>query len=96
VALGVTVILANTRYYWDRHVWDIPLTALPNAGKIAMAAKVLFTFASTFTRISLLCFYYRLVRDSGLRWFNWCLHSGMTFVVLVGIAFVFLSIIQCM
>lgn len=25
VGLNVAVILANQRYYWDRHIWDIPI-----------------------------------------------------------------------
>jgi len=27
----------------------------------------MFSLAATFTRMSLICFYYRLVKDSGLR-----------------------------
>lgn len=35
------------------------------AFKIAMTAKVVFTAAASFTRLSLHCFYYRLISDSG-------------------------------
>lgn len=64
-------------------------------GKIAFAAKIVFTLAATFTRLSLLCFYYRLVKDSGIRWFRHVIWSSMVFVVAICIAFVALVIWQC-
>lgn len=57
-----------------------------------MAAKLLFTLASYFTRQSLLCFYYRLVSDSGMHRFRIALHPANLFNISVCIAFVFLRI----
>jgi hypothetical protein len=65
MGLTAVVLLANKEYGWDRHVWDIPFANFVPASKIAMTAKVVFTAAATFTRLSLHCFYYRLVSDSG-------------------------------
>lgn len=31
VGLTVNVIIANKHYYWDRHVWDVPITAFTGA-----------------------------------------------------------------
>lgn len=60
-----------------------------------MAAKVVFTAAATFTRLSLLFFYYRLVQDSGKKAFRWSVHLNVAYSVGIFVAFVFLSIFQC-
>jgi hypothetical protein len=60
-----------------------------------MAAKVVFTCAATFTRLSLLFFYYRLVSDTGKRWFVWGIHANVAFSVGIFISFVCLAIFQC-
>ena len=60
-----------------------------------MAAKILFTLSSFFTRQSLLCFYYRLVSDSGMYKFRVAIHLSTVFNIGVVITFVFLSIFLC-
>jgi hypothetical protein len=95
VALTAVVMLAEKAYGWDRHIWDIEASKIQNANIIAMVAKLVFTLAATFTRISLCCFYYRLVKDSGIMWFRWVVHATVAFTAAVGIAFVFLSIFLC-
>jgi len=69
---------------------------IQNANIIAFVAKLMFTMASTFTRLSLLCFYYRLVKDSGLRWYKWALHGSLFFVLAICVAFVFMTVFTCM
>jgi hypothetical protein len=95
IGLNVTVILANSRYYWDRHIWDIPLNEIHSVGKIAIAAKALFVCAAFFTRLSLLCFYYRLTVDTGLAKYRWALHSSMVFNLAIFLVFLPLAIFQC-
>ncbi|CAK1354091.1 unnamed protein product [Cercospora beticola] len=95
IAMNAVVILANQRYGWDRHIWDVKPTVYQNAGIVAFTAKLLFVGASSFTRISLICFYYRLVKDSGISWFNKILHASMFFVVGLGIAFTCIGIWLC-
>jgi hypothetical protein len=94
--MNISVILANRKYQWNRHIWDIQPVKFENAGIVAFSAKLLFVQAATFTRMSLICFYYRLVRDSGIDWFIWVLHGGMFFVVSLGIAFTCIGIWLCM
>ncbi|KAK4958652.1 hypothetical protein LTR28_005415, partial [Elasticomyces elasticus] len=95
--LGMTavVLLANLLYGWDRHVWDIPPSKIQKANVIAFAAKIMFTMAATFTRLSLLSFYFRLVKDSGVRWFAWVLRLSLVWVLGVCVAFVVLTVWQC-
>jgi hypothetical protein len=95
LGLNGAVILANARYYWDRHIWDIPISQIGGVGKIAMAAKVLFVMASFFTRVSLLCFYYRLTADAGLKKPRWAIHGALIFNIAMTLAFVPLAIFQC-
>jgi hypothetical protein len=95
IGLAAVVLLGNYSYGWDRHVYDIPLNKLQSTLKIAMAAKILFVSASTFTRLSLLCLYYRLVQDSGKRLFRWAVHFNVALTVAVYITFLFLAIFQC-
>ncbi|KAJ4989844.1 hypothetical protein SVAN01_04681 [Stagonosporopsis vannaccii] len=95
IGLTIVVLLANVKYGWDRHLWDIPLDKLVPTLKIAMAAKVVFTCAATFTRLSLHCFYYRLVADTGKTWFKWCIHLNVAYTIGIFISFIFLAIFQC-
>ncbi|KAF1936522.1 hypothetical protein EJ02DRAFT_82359 [Clathrospora elynae] len=96
--LGLTtiVILANQEYGWDRHIWDIPFSYFEPAAKIAMAAKVVFTGAATFTRLSLHCFYYRLISDSGGKiWFKWLVHVNVAYTIAIAISFPFIAVFLC-
>lgn len=54
-----------------------------------MAAKVVFTGAATFTRLSLHCFYYRLVADTGKSWFKWCIHLNVIYTLGILISFTY-------
>ncbi|KAF1933936.1 uncharacterized protein M421DRAFT_414984 [Didymella exigua CBS 183.55] len=95
VGLTTVVLLANQRYGWDRHVYDIPLNKLEPTLKVAMAAKVVFTGAATFTRLSLHCFYYRLVADTGRSWFRWCVHLNVAYTMGIFLSFPFIAIFLC-
>ncbi|KAK1815506.1 hypothetical protein LTR12_010057 [Friedmanniomyces endolithicus] len=88
IGMTVVVVLANEAYGWNLHEWDLKPSMIVQANKIAFVAKLMFTLAATFTRLSLICFYYRLVKDSGLRWFNWVLHASLAWTVAVCISFV--------
>lgn len=95
IGLNFVVILANARYYWDRHVWDIPIDKLASVGKVAMAAKVMFVMASFCTRQSLLSFYLRLTSDTGLSKYKWVMHGAVVFNVALLITFLPLCIFLC-
>ncbi|KAK3676586.1 hypothetical protein LTR78_003360 [Recurvomyces mirabilis] len=95
LGLAAVVMLAEKLYGWDRHVWDIPPDRITNANIIALVAKIVFSLAATFTRLSLCAFYYRLVKDSGIRWFKTVVHLTNAFTIAVCVAFLFISIFQC-
>jgi hypothetical protein len=79
----------------DRHVWDIPLAKIAPTSKIAMSAKIIFAGAATFTRLSLHCFYYRLVKDSGMTWFRWLIHANVAYTLAIFISFPFIAVFLC-
>ncbi|KAH6878515.1 hypothetical protein BKA58DRAFT_96979 [Alternaria rosae] len=93
--LTAVVLLANLRFGWNRHVWDIPFSMFVPAFKIAMTAKVVFTAAASFTRLSLHCFYYRLISDSGKTWFKWAVHVNVVYTLGILISFPFIAIFFC-
>ncbi|PSN59014.1 hypothetical protein BS50DRAFT_449075, partial [Corynespora cassiicola Philippines] len=95
VGLTACVLIANQRFGWDRHVYDIPLTSYAPTTKIAMSAKLMFIASASFTRLSLFCFYYRFARDSGKKTFLWLVHISITYTICSFIAFVFVGIFQC-
>ncbi|KAI7168242.1 hypothetical protein KC324_g11643, partial [Hortaea werneckii] len=47
IGMNTVVILANERYGWNRHIYDIPPQMIASAGKIAFVAKLAFVFAAT-------------------------------------------------
>ncbi|PYH98970.1 hypothetical protein BO71DRAFT_370017 [Aspergillus ellipticus CBS 707.79] len=99
-AIGMTVVtsLATTRWGWNRHIWDIPLTWLPNVEKYNLAFQICFSMASSITKLSLLWFCKRLVGtgSKGLYWgYNVVLIIAMVIVTICCLLFLFISIFQC-
>lgn len=68
---------------------------IQSANIVAFVAKLTFTLAATFIRLSLICFYYRLMKDTGIRWFRYVLHASVLWTIAVCIAFVVLTIWLC-
>ena len=66
-----------------------------SANIVAFAAKITFTLAATFIRLSLIFFYYRMVQDSGIQWFPMVLHASVAWTIAVCVAFVALTIWLC-
>ncbi|KAH7405954.1 hypothetical protein DE146DRAFT_428840 [Phaeosphaeria sp. MPI-PUGE-AT-0046c] len=95
IGLTTVVVLANQKYGWDRHVWDIPFSKFEPTSKIAMVAKCVFTGAASFTRLSLHCFYYRLVADTGKSWFKWLIHLNVAYTLAILISFPFIAVFMC-
>jgi len=95
LALSISVTVANARYGFSRHIWDVVPT---NFGPILICdfiAKIAFATAATFTRTSVLCFYSRLVVNSGIKWFRYVLIACHFFVAALCISFVLPMIFQC-
>lgn len=94
----VVTSLAAARYGWDRHIWDVPVSWLPTSQKLNMMFQILFSLASTFTKLSLLWFCRRIL-GTGIsgpyRIFNYCLIGAMFIVAALCVAFLLVTIFQC-
>jgi hypothetical protein len=95
IGMNVAIDLGFFKYGWNRHLWDVLPTTFINNGKIAVSTKVLFLFSSTFTRTALLCFYYRLIKDSGSRTFRYILHASTAFIWIICIVFSCFAVFSC-
>ncbi|KAF2429363.1 hypothetical protein EJ08DRAFT_573853, partial [Tothia fuscella] len=95
MALTACVILANLSYGWDRHLWDLPFREWAGALKLAWATKVIFSASACFTRLALLFFYYRLVQDSGMKWFRNMIHFTVFVSISTMLVLIFITIFQC-
>lgn len=95
VGTAAVVLLANKRYGWDRHIWDVQLMTIQSANIIAFIAKLTFVFASSFTRLSLNFQYYRLIRESDTMWYRWIMHFGLAFNLAILIILIFVGVFAC-
>lgn len=96
IGMTAVVLLANRNYGWNRHMWDVETNMIQHANIIAFVAKIMFTLASTFTRLSLIFLYYRLIRDTQLRWYSWTLHINLAFNIVLLISFILMIVFTCM
>ena len=96
IGMTAVVLLANRNYGWNRHMWDVEVSMIEHANIIAFVAKLMFTFASCFTRMSLIFLYYRLVKDTYDRWYRITLHISMAFNIAILISFVLIATFICM
>lgn len=95
IGMTAAVLLANRRYGWDRHTWDVRIDVIQNAQIIAFVTKQMFVAASSFTRLSLIMLYYRLVRETTTRWYRWLVHFGLVFNVLLFLVLIFMGVFTC-
>ncbi|KAL9583682.1 MAG: hypothetical protein Q9212_002569 [Teloschistes hypoglaucus] len=95
-ALTVVVLVADNHYGWNRHSWDLHAHNGPHGYKLCLAAQVLFFWAATLNKISLLCFYKRLTTGGIYKlWYKWCIVGGIAFQVLMLIAFFIVAVNAC-
>ncbi|KAI4266450.1 MAG: hypothetical protein L6R38_008734, partial [Xanthoria sp. 2 TBL-2021] len=95
-ALTVVVLIADNNYGWNRHSWDLHAENGPAGYKLCLAAQILFFWAATLNKISLLCFYKRLAAGGIYQsWYKYCILGGIVFQVLMLIAYFISAINAC-
>ncbi|KAJ5523489.1 hypothetical protein N7513_013033 [Penicillium frequentans] len=97
IAMVAVTSLASEKWGFNRHVWDIPVTWFPTIEKLNLAFQLMFSWASGFTKISLLWFCRRLLGAGKGNFvvYNWAYIGSMVFVALSVFMFTFFSIFQC-
>ncbi|KAL8663169.1 MAG: hypothetical protein Q9202_004101 [Teloschistes flavicans] len=95
-ALTVVVLVADNHYGWNRHSWDLHAHNGPHGYKLCLSAQILFFWAATLNKISLLCFYKRLTTGGIYKlWYKWCIVGGIAFQVTMLIAFFIVAVNAC-
>jgi hypothetical protein len=94
VALVACTIIANTKYGWDRHVWDVTLPNISMGKKYALLTQCLFGAAVNFTKLSVLWFLKRLFKDSG-SWIATHVKILLWAVAIVTPAYILMAVFQC-
>ncbi len=70
-------------------------TTYKSTSIIAFIAKLMFVCASSFTRLSLVLLYYRLIKDTNTWWYAWLIHFGLAFNIAVFIVLIFVGVFEC-
>ncbi|EPS34360.1 hypothetical protein PDE_09324 [Penicillium oxalicum 114-2] len=97
IAMVAVTSLATETWGWNRHVWDVPPTWLPTVQKLNIVFQIMFSWASSVTKISLLWFCRRLLGagKGNFVWYNWAFIGSMVVVAVTCLAFTLTSIFQC-
>lgn len=61
MACASLTVYAVRHIGWDRHIWDVPIDQLALSLKLAVAIEIIFSFACTLTRLSILLLVLRLM-----------------------------------
>ncbi|KAF2395770.1 hypothetical protein EJ06DRAFT_463307, partial [Trichodelitschia bisporula] len=96
--LGVSgvVFFATAHLDWDRHVWDVELDMIPPSLKAFFAVKIMWAISSSFIRLSLLAFYYRLLDHCQIHRFRWLLHAATTWHIALLLVYLFTTVLACL
>ncbi|KAH7063074.1 hypothetical protein B0J12DRAFT_157523 [Macrophomina phaseolina] len=93
IGLCIATCLAEQLYGLDRHAWDITPELAPLSRKITLSVSMLYMFSTSFTKVSILCFYRRVgeIRP----WFKWTIWANMAYVAGYTIAIVIALPLEC-
>jgi len=87
--------MATKHFGWKLHFYDIPADLFSISMKSAMASIVSWVIAATFTRMSLLWFYKRMVDNTYIPWFHWSLIASQVLVISYGLVATTVTIFGC-
>ena len=94
-ALTVVVLVADNHYGWNRHSWDLHAHNGPHGYKLCLSAQVLFFWAATLNKMSLLLFYKRLTGPCTPLWYRRVIVLGLAFHAMMLTAFFLVAINAC-
>jgi len=93
-AVGI-IILCTDRYGFDRHIWDISPAYYEQAVRSAWLVGFLFLISTSFTKVSVLLFYRRLVKNTFSRPLILAIWVAIGFVVVYSIVFLTFLLTSC-
>ena len=89
------LILSTTAYDADRHAWDIPLQNFEKIALLAWLAQFSWLVTGAATKISVLCFYRRLVAGTYSRRWKWAVIAAIVFTAGWTLAFLLMLVFNC-
>ncbi|KAM0182246.1 hypothetical protein ACHAPF_001135 [Botrytis cinerea] len=92
-AFAILAILANRKFHFNRHVWDVPLTEVTFGLQYVIITQIVFTLAQTLTKCSMLALYYRIL-SSGQK-FKIITIAAAIIIAIQGLIFIIVTIFQC-
>ncbi|KAM0802195.1 hypothetical protein BDR22DRAFT_140645 [Usnea florida] len=95
LALTCVVLVADNVFGWNRHSWDLHPSRGPPGYKLCITAQILFFWAATLNKISLLCFYKRLTGPVTPLWYKWCIIVALAFHAAMLLAFFIVAVNAC-
>ncbi|KAF8855902.1 hypothetical protein BDZ45DRAFT_715582 [Acephala macrosclerotiorum] len=91
---AIFTLVAELHFGWNRHIWDVQLDTITIGLKIIMATEILFCFATSLTKISMLTLTYRLVANSSTL-LSKVIIGAITLVSAQGVTFCLGVLLQC-
>ncbi|EPS31055.1 hypothetical protein PDE_06009 [Penicillium oxalicum 114-2] len=98
IGMVAVTTLATENWGWNRHVWDVPPPWLSTVQKLNIAFQILYSQATSLTKISILWFCRRLLgagKKGGMQWYNWTFLLAMFVAGMANVLFTITSIFQC-
>lgn len=93
--VAASVLIANMKYGWDRHIWDLEADKFRPGLQLGFIATILFSIAAGLCRLALCAFYDRLLPRQGTKIYKWVILTFASFSSAGSIAFVFLLSFLC-
>jgi hypothetical protein len=84
-----------TKYGWDRHVWDVPISELVPSRYTAWWAELCFVTSTGCTKVSILLFYRRMTAATMQTKFLYVIFGAIVFIVAYTIAFDLVLFVGC-
>ncbi|KAK5173751.1 uncharacterized protein LTR77_002432 [Saxophila tyrrhenica] len=89
------LIVCTAAYNTGRHAWDIPLENFEYIALMAWLAQFSSLVTGALTKISVLCFYRRLVAGTYSRRWKWAVIAAIIFTAAWTLTFIFMLIFNC-
>ncbi|KAI0013882.1 integral membrane protein [Xylariaceae sp. FL0662B] len=94
-AFVITGLIAEDRFQWNRHTWDVRHDLFISGLQLALADMILFDLATTLTKLSMLAMVHRLTTASKNRKMSVIVLILMAIIGINGVIFIMIAIFQC-
>lgn len=90
----IICLLADQRFQWNRHIWDVPFNMIVVGMKALIGMQVCFSLATGLTKCSMLTLVYRIV-SKGSGHFPKLVLGVIILIVIQMIIYCFMVVFQC-